>query len=174
VTDPGTPDTSVCPGCGVELPAMSGPVHRYLESSPACWEIFGQILGKEFSDPRYWPPHALTVDTYAVQHPGVESSQTTHSAAFHLMGLCLVVERGLDATRAAWMRQRSKALHKEMVWLTPPPHRGDVTVVDVVAAPTPEDHARLVRAWAASVWEAWKPHHVIVRAWADRVQAGNP
>jgi len=161
-----------CPGCGIRLPASRGPVHRYLESSAACWEVFGRILAKEFGDPTYWPPHTLTVDTYAAQHPGTEGPHTTHSAAFHLMGLCMVVERGMDASRAAWMRQRATPIHKELFWLEPPASMGAVTVLNVVEAATAEDHARLVREWAMGVWSAWSAHHEVVRGWVDRVTSG--
>jgi hypothetical protein len=160
-----------CPGCGILLPVSRGPTHRYLEGSAACWEVFGRILAKEFGDPAYWPPHALTVDTYAAQHPGVEGPQTTHSAAFHLMGLCMVVERGMDASRAAWMRQRATRIHKELGCLDPPAFRGAMTVLDVVKATTPEDHARLVGEWAATVWSAWGAYHDVVRGWVERVVA---
>lgn len=160
---------TACPGCGVELPVRDGPTHRYLESTPACWGVFGEVLAREFNDPRYWPPHPLTVDTYAAQHPGVESSQTRHSAAFHLMGLCLVVERGMDLRVAGRLRQRAEKLHRELSWLNPPERLGPFTVVDVLAARTPDEHARLVGAWAAAVWSAWGAHHEIVRTWTDRL-----
>jgi hypothetical protein len=40
--------------------------------------------------------HPLTVDTYAVQHPGVPERRTSQSLALHLITLCLVIERGAD------------------------------------------------------------------------------
>jgi hypothetical protein len=30
---------------------------------------------------------------------------------------------------------------------------------------TPEEHAKAVTAWGEDVWEAWAPHHQIVRGW---------
>lgn len=162
--------TSRCPGCGVELPARDGPVHRYMTSSPACWDTFGRILAKEFGDPGYWPPHTLTVDTFAAQHPGEETDQARHSVAFHLVGLCLVVERGREPTESGWLRQRHPNRHKDYPWLPPPEALGAVTTADVVEADTPEEHDRMVRAWAASVWEAWGAHHDTVRAWTDRLE----
>lgn len=164
--------SSPCPGCGLLLPQHDGPTHRYLGASAACWDLFGQVLAREFGDPAYWPPHALTVDTYAAQHPGVRGPQTTHSATFHLMGLCMVVERGLDVSGAASLRQRAVDAHKERGWLEPPASLGSVTVRNVLAATTPEEHADMVRTWAASVWEAWAAHHEIVREWVDRVERG--
>lgn len=164
-----TPERSACPGCGVDLPARPGPTHRYLESTPACWEKFGELLAREFGDPTYWPPHPLTVDAYAAQHPGVQGSQTTHSAAFHLVGLCLVVERGVDLLYAARMRRRAEGFPETLPWLEPPVPLGPITVLDVLRATTGEEHARRVREWAGSVWEAWSVHHETVRAWTDRL-----
>lgn len=165
----GAPTRSTCPGCGVELEVRDGPTHRYLGSTPACWEKFGELLAREFGDTRYWPPHPLTVDAYAAQHPGLEATQTTHSAAFHLIGLCLVVERGVDLLDAARARQRTKGWHKTLAWLEPPVPLGPVTVLDVLRATTPEEHDRSVRAWAESVWRAWRVHHETVRAWTERL-----
>jgi hypothetical protein len=148
---------------------MDGPVHRYMTSSPACWETFGRILAKEFGDPGFWPPHTLTVDCFAAQHPGVESEQSRHSVAFHLVGICLVVERGMAPSAAGWHRQKVPNVHKSLPWLTPPDSLGSVTTADVVRAESPEEHERMVRAWAASIWDAWKAHHEIVRSWTDRL-----
>ena len=43
-----------------------------------------------------------------------------------------------------------------------------MTVLDVLQAKTPREHDRLVRAWAADLWEAWAAHHGTVRAWLER------
>jgi len=62
-------------------------------------------------------------------------------------------------------------LHKRMVdqpaftWLDPPDMAGRMTASDLLAAATPGEHERLVRAWAAAVWSAWTPHHATIRAW---------
>ncbi len=160
---------SICPGCGVELAVSEGLTHRYLESSPACWETFGRIIGKEFGDPSYWPLHTLTVDTFAAQHPGTRSDQTRHSAAFHLVGLCLVMERGMDPTASGRFRQKGGTTHKDLPWLEPPEYLGAMTTADVAPASTPGEHARLVRAWGRAVWDAWHEYHPTVRAWTDRL-----
>ncbi|MGI8660732.1 MAG: DUF5946 family protein [Thermoleophilaceae bacterium] len=65
-------------------------------------------------------------------------------------------------------------LHKRMVdrpaftWLDPPDMAGRMTASDLLAAATPAEHERLVRAWAADVWTAWTPHHATVRAWLEQ------
>jgi hypothetical protein len=45
---------------------------------------------------------------------------------------------------------------------------------DVAAAHNLDDHARLVERWATSVWQAWAPHHGVVRAWIDGNRSGRP
>jgi len=52
------------------LPQMEGPTHRYMESSPGCWYAHGEVLSREYSDQAFRPAHRLTVDSYAVPHPG--------------------------------------------------------------------------------------------------------
>ncbi len=47
-----------------------------------------------------------------------------------------------------------------------------MTVADVLRATSGEEHVRLTRAWAASVWEAWAAHHATVRAWAGEALRG--
>ena len=46
-----------------------------------------------------------------------------------------------------------------------PGQLGSMTVVDVRGARAAEEHARLVRAWAENVWEAYRSQHDIARAW---------
>ena len=56
---------------------------------------------------------------------------------------------------------------RDWPWLEPPdPARYRMTVVDVLKATSGEEHVALVRNWAEAVWEAWAPHHDLVRGWA--------
>lgn len=158
---------SACPGCGLVLPVREGPTHAYLGASPACWALHGDVLAREYSDPDYSRVHQLTVDTYAVQHPGVPERRSTQSVAVHLMTLCLVLEDGLDP-------REGPKLHKRFVerplfhWLEPPQPNGTLTVADVREATTAAEHERKVNDWARDVWAAWEPHHVTVRSWVER------
>lgn len=159
-----------CIGCGGLVPAVEGPVHRYLEASPGCWRVYGEVLAREYSDLAFWAMHRLTVDSYAVQHPGQRSPQTIQSVAIHLLSLCLVLERGADpdyTTRAmqAMVRQKDR-----FVWLTPPDSLGQITVADIAGASTAAEHGQRVRAWAESAWAAWTMHHDIVRGWLSSIE----
>jgi hypothetical protein len=153
-----------CVGCGALVPGIEGPTHRYIGASPGCWQAYGELLACGNGT-----VHRLAVDTYAAQHPGVPGKQSSQSVAAHLFVLCLVLERNVDPAFATpaitQFVERNKA--RGFAWLEPPPSRGDITVLDVLEATSAADHNRRVMLWAASVWQAWKPHHEQVRAWAS-------
>jgi len=65
------------------------------------------VLAREYSEPAYFGVHQLTVDTYAVQHPGVAERRSIQSVALHLITLSLMVERGAIA---AWSPSCTSAL----------------------------------------------------------------
>jgi hypothetical protein len=157
---------SECPGCGVVSAGVVGPTHPYMLSSPACWEMYGEVLARSYEAPRLRRVHQLLVDSYAVQHPGVETRQAVQSVCLHLMTLCLFIERGADPADGP-------LLHKQMLerpafrWLDPPLDRGDVTVAQVRAASDTAGHIAAAEAWARSAWEAWARHHETIRGWLD-------
>jgi len=77
-----------CSSCGAETPLSNTDVtHAYLDASPGCWARYGEVLAREYSDPKYFSVHALTVDAYALQHPGQASPKTTNSLNLHLASL---------------------------------------------------------------------------------------
>ncbi len=158
-------NTLKCSSCGGEFPDIDGPVHRYMKSSPGCWAIFGEILAREYSNPAYFEVHRLSVDAYAVQHPGSPSRQSIQSVGVHLIRLCLFLEHGLSAEKAnSAMLEASK--HKHLfTWLEPPNSLGSLTAADVVKAASVEEHKTLVRSWARGAWEAWASHHETIRSW---------
>ena len=154
-----------CPGCGAVFPLHDGPTHRYMESSPGCWAVYGGVLAREYSDPRYMAVHRLTVDAYAVQHPGQPSPQTIQSVAVHLIGLYGSLRLHLPPPIVTAAIKRA-ADNGRFQWLARPPHLGELTVADVLPAQSPEEHATLVHAWAESGWTAWAPYHHQVKEWA--------
>jgi hypothetical protein len=136
-----------------------------MESSPGCWATYGKVLAREYGNPAaYGPNHRLSVDAYAVQHPGQPSPQSIQSVAVHLIRLCLLLERGLEMSRANDAILKATESKKKFVWLEPPSSRGAVTVIDVHRAKNPQEHVMRVREWAESAWRAWSPHHSQIRA----------
>jgi hypothetical protein len=159
-----------CVGCGASFPELEGPVHRYMESSPGCWAAYGEVLAREYGSPACFAVHRLTVDSYAVQHPGRPSAQSIQSVAVHLIRLCLTLERGLAPSRALAAIQAAVKAKGRYVWLTPPAARGQITVADVRKAGSVAQHTELVQAWARSAWQAWSVHHAVVRSWLPALE----
>ena len=165
-------DLEKCMGCGAMFPPHDGPTPPYMHSSPACWAGFGEILAREYGNRVLLPVHRLSVDAYAVQHPGVASRQSIQSVGVHLVRLCLAMEHGLAPEQANDAMLAAGKIKHTFTWLEPPPSLADVTVRDVLLARDDAEHAALVRKWASSAWSAWAPHHAQVRAWL--VQSNNP
>jgi hypothetical protein len=157
-----------CIGCGGLVPPCVGPTHRYMESSPGCWAIYGEVLAREYADPRYAIYHRRTVDAYAVQHPGRPSAQSIRSVGIHLVRLCLVLERGFGEAAAAKAMPLIAKHKAQFGWLTPPKSLGAVTAVDVWKATDLHGHLRSVEDWARSAWQAWSQHHDQVRRWLPK------
>jgi len=136
-----------------------------MKSSPGCWSIYGGILAREYRDPLYWGVHRLTVDTYAIQHPGGGDRQSIQSVGLHLVRLCLFLEHGLEETHAnAGMKTAAKHKHT-FTWLAPPDSVGTITAADVARAKSTAEHQEVVHAWATQAYRAWSPHHDTIRSW---------
>jgi hypothetical protein len=153
--------------CKGIFPEEQGPTHEYMESTPGCWAAFGRVLAREYEDQRYFAIHRLTVDAYAVQHPGIPSRQSIQSVGVHLVRLCLFHERHLEPDRAN-DAMLAAAKHKaQFDWLEPPNDLGPITIANVDATAGIEEHMSMVRRWAAQMWDVWSSHHAKVRSWAD-------
>lgn len=148
------------------MSAGEGPSHRYIGASPGCWEIFCRVLAREYSDLDYHSVHRLTVDSYAVQHPGSPSPQSIRSVALHLIGLYSVLEQGYPPAQATRVLGKVAARKASWRWLEPPPAWGSLSVLDVLWAKDPSEYREVVFRWAGQVWAAWAAHHDTIRRWA--------
>jgi uncharacterized protein DUF5946 len=159
---------TTCPGCGIALPAHSGPTHAYVGASPACWQLYARLCADPYSRRDGTRLRRLVVDTYAAQHPGIKRRRAMQSVAVHLMGLCVLLERDGEARRLSPVLGRMPARKTmDLHWLTPPDLTRCRTAADVLAAGPADDYATSAEAWAKSVWAAWRPHHETVRGWLD-------
>lgn len=161
------PSRSACPGCGVVLDEFDGPTHPYIGASAACWAVYGDVLGREYGEFGYPEIHRLTVDAYAVQHPGVESRRSSQSVAIHLIALHLWFDEGMSSTEIQDAIRATIAHGKAYEWFTPPSYENALTIVNVCGAADLADHVKRVEAWGRSVWDAWAAHHEKVREWAS-------
>ncbi len=153
-----------CYGCGAWVKDIPGEPHRYIGARAGCWQVYEEILAKEYGEYGYpQPTNRLTVDTYAVQHPGKPSRQATQSVNIHLIGLYLVLEQGLSGPGATKAIGTILKRAEDLEWLAPPVPNGHLTVLDVVTACDLAEHRQLVDAWARDVWKAWSAYHGLVR-----------
>lgn len=154
-----------CIGCRGNFPDIEGPTHRYMESSPGCWSCFETVLAREYGDLAYHEVHRLTVDTYAIQHPGQPSKQTINSVALHGISLCVIFDDDIPMESATRVIQQAAKNKARFEWLTPPASMGPITVADVLRAKDAETHVKLVNEWAQSAWNAWADHHDTFKQW---------
>jgi hypothetical protein len=161
----------VCPDCKVALPSQPGPVHPYFGASPSCWDLFGKVLAREYSSPQLMKIHRLTVDAYAVQHPGTPEPRSIQSVWVHLAGLYLTVERNLSHAFARRVIGAMAGNSEQLTWLHPPDDFGLITVADVANASNVAAHEEAVKRWAWVAWKAWEVHHRTVAVVAERAAA---
>lgn len=155
----------LCVGCGASVRDLDGPTHPYIGASAGCWQLYCDVLALEYGEYGYPACHRLTVDAYAVQHPGRPSQQSIQSVGLHLVSLHLSLEEGLTAGMVT-ARMRDVLRAADFVWLEPPSLAGTINIVAVAGASGFAEHERRVREWAESVWAAWRAHHATVKAWA--------
>jgi uncharacterized protein DUF5946 len=156
-----------CPGCGVVLPQYDGPTHPYIGANAACWALYGELLAHEYADLGYPECHRLTVDAYAVQHPGTRDPRSIQSVGTHLSGLYLVLEQGFDGPAATALKNQVLAAKPRFLWLNPPHPDAALTAQDVLSMRREMRHCDAIEAWAQSVWDAWELHHETVRDWVE-------
>ena len=160
------PKKTQCPGCGASFEEIDGPVHGYMDGTPACFAFFNQVLACEYSDPALLSTHRLSVDTYAVQHPGrARTTQQIQSVGLHLARLGLQLDRPIPPKETNDV-MLGLGRHKHSLEYIDPPSRFQMTVADVVGYAGSSEHSNKVREWARSTWEDWSDHHNYIMNWA--------
>lgn len=145
---------------------MEGATHKYMLSSAGCWAVYGTLLARDYGEYGYPAVHRLSVDAYAVQHPGQPMKQAIQSVAVHLIGLYCSLERGFSTAQVTKAIGRAAQFSDGLVWLDPPASMGKITVVDAANADGLKEYQYVAKAWAQSAWEAWSAHHDQIRKWA--------
>jgi len=139
-----------------------------MTSSPACWAAFGELLAAEYSDPQLMPVHRLSVDTYAVQHPGDGSRQAIQSVGLHLCRLHMQLEARLSPVDANEFMLRAGKRKAELPRLDPP-RSFRITIAEVAPLAGTGAHEATVRGWAQATWDDWVDAHAIVRRWVAEI-----
>ena len=149
-----------CYGCGAFVDNIEGQPHKYIGTIQGCWNIYEQVLTKEYEDYSYFEDiHRLTVDTYAIQHPGQPCKQSIQSVNLHLIGLYYVLIKNLSGKEAT--KKIGAILEKKpkFEWLEPPIPNGQITIINVLIATNKEYHEKIVKEWAQDVFGCWLLKH---------------
>jgi uncharacterized protein DUF5946 len=163
---------TVCPGCGLRLPAGGLSWDPKLFASPECWQVHGEVEGFELAHAQLVARfHQLTVDAYGAQHSGGDGRGIR--IAYSLVGLHLALDRGWSGVAVREAHQRMGRPQPSWPAFVRPSDVGSLTVLDVALAGTRagsvSGHADAVQRWAAAVWAAWAPRHAEVASLTDRV-----
>ena len=163
--------TERCVGCGAEVQAIDGPIHRYMTSAPACWQRYGELLNVLYGQPTQQAMLIMCVDTYAVQHPGTPNPQAIQSVGVHLLNLYdyLVRCRPISIPQKTISENAFHSIappsSRVSYWLEPPSFASTLNVFDMPISGPSDAIATSARAWAESVWAAWNAHHEQIAEW---------
>ena len=143
-----------CFGCGGLFPEASGATHKYMLSTAGCWSSYGALLVREYESPvLFGAVHRLTVDAYALQHPGdINDRRAIQSVWVHYAALYLAFEQKRPLGDIPLVMQ--KLAGGSFPPLPTVPAFFEVTHADVIAGPV-DSHAVLVRNWAQCAYHAW-------------------
>jgi hypothetical protein len=79
-----------------------------------------------------------------------------------------MLEKGYTAGPATAAMQIAARDKNRFRWLSPPPFRGRITVLNVRQAGSASAHTDLVRKWAEASWAAWSEYHDTIEAWLPK------
>ena len=156
---------TVCPGCGLRLPATGFPEPDRFNASGECWQLFSDLCAYTVAgqDPDFLHQHA--VDAYEAQHPGGKTRDIT--VAFGLIGLYLALEKGFTGKQVQQAHLQIAGLRKDWPRLEHPTRPASVTVQDVLRASEGPVREAVIREWMAAVWESWIGQQQWVRDTTD-------
>ena len=156
---------STCPGCGAYFKVLDGPTHDYMLASPACWAAFGEVLSAEYAGLVPYDIHRLSVDSYAVQHPGDGvDRRAIQSVGLHLARLYVQLETRPEPARTNRIMLGFAARKETLIPLTPP-KKFTLTVADIAPFAGTDKHAGRVNDWAKATWADYAAHHEYIKDW---------
>lgn len=154
--------SSVCPGCGLRLPASGGMTNPAYAASAECLKLFHELSFYTLSHRDPFFIHQVAVDAYMAQH-GPDDGKPI-GITFALVGLYLLCEKGYTGREVQLAHIALAQTSKTWQRFTLPMPRGTMTVADVMAAAPGDERDAAMKKWAASVWDAWKEQQPQVEA----------
>ena len=109
--------------------------------------------------------HQHVVDAYPLQTANDDIKPITFT--YCLIGLYLYLKQGYTGRQVQLAHMK---LAKKKVVLKPaglPQHRGDISVIDVLAALPGAARDQKINEWCASVWNAYETYHEAIARYAQ-------
>jgi Family of unknown function (DUF5946) len=153
-----------CSGHFADVPG--GATHAYMASTPGCWEAYTAVLAREYQNAVLFARcHRLTVDAYAIQHPGDPGERRARQSFWiHGASLWMVLRMGRSHGEATGALKRMA----QGDFSEPPRAAGfSITHAELIAAPEAEHEAR-VRAWAEAALAGCADAHITFAGMAMR------
>jgi hypothetical protein len=152
---------TICPGCGLRLPAIDAPLDPKVKASAECRNLSHQLTIYTLERRDSFFIHQVVVDAYAAQH--YKSETPTIGLAFALFGLCLLLEH--DATGKEVQEAHQRLAQEKRTWpsFAVPVTRGTMTVADVLHAVPGEERDQTIIRWADGVWASYRDEQEHVR-----------
>ncbi len=158
-----------CFSCGAKSLSFKGECHTYMLASPGCYEMFKEVLAREYSDFGYAKANHYTVDSYAVQHPGeISNKKAVNSVGIHLVSLYFLFEKNYDLEKSAEIKMKFAEFNKTNEVVHPlerPEEFEGLTIFDIWDNEDPEKHFELCKRWALNAWNSWRKQHNTVEKW---------
>jgi len=106
--------------------------------------------------------HQLVVDAWAAQTATADDKPI--KLTFALVGLYLHLEHGFTGRQVQLAHMKLARYRDPWPRFALPDTRGEVTPSDVMAAPAGPARDAAIRAWCASVWNAFQSHRETIHA----------
>lgn len=128
-----------------------------LSSEDAYYQLSYYTLAHK--DPAFI--HQNIVDAYAAQT--ADDNTKPIKIIFALIGLYLTVEKGYTGKQVQIMHIALGTKKRDWPKIDLPSNRGEITVIEVLAAAAGKDRDNLIKKWCESVWNAYKDSQPIIR-----------
>ncbi|HZD60713.1 MAG TPA: DUF5946 family protein [Anaerolineae bacterium] len=156
---------SICPGCGLKIPAEEDKLDGRYNASLACRQLYSELSYYTLSLQDTEFIHQLIVDTYAAQHSG--KSMRPITTAFALIGLYLTFERGFTGRQVQKAHMLLAQKTKNWPHFNPPRAKASLTVLDVIYTSPGQARNEMIGKWGKSVWDVWEPEQKKIKGLAE-------
>jgi hypothetical protein len=145
--------TTICPGCGLVLPQLDGPLLVGYNASAECIALFSQLSAytNSLGDAEF--SHQHVVDAYGAQHVGVSTKKVVPTMT--LVGLYLMLEHGYTGKQVQRAHMAIADQTKDWPDFNRPTDLASMTILDVLKVPDAQKN-EILHTWCKAVWESWK------------------